>query len=302
MTELSSSQLQFRSAASVVMGSSLISLSPFFVEFSNLTAVANSFYRMGIGGLVLLCIAFFRKEKRLTGYSLLRCLLAAFVISLDLIVWNMSVLYIGSGLSTVLANLEIVFLVLIGTLFFGERLPPSFFKMTALMAVGVCCLIYPYFTEIRMENTLGIICGLTASFIYSIYFFLLKMIRASNPAITTTSMLASICLSGAAVLGCYMFFAPSETFAIPSLKSFGFLVGNGILSQVFGWVLITQGMQRISLSLSGILMITQPALTFIIDCLFLGRNTLWLQIAGCALLLGAVYRATREQNQKEASI
>jgi len=301
MTELSSNQSQFRSVASVVMGSSLISLSPFFVEFSNLGPVANSFYRMGIGGIALLCIAFFRKEKRLRGSSFFLCLLAALVISLDLITWNTSVLYIGSGLSTVLANLEIVFLVLIGTLFFGEKLSPSFFKMTVLMIIGVCCLIHPYFTEIRLENTLGIICGLTASFIYSIYLLLLKMIRTGNAGIATTSMLATICLSGAAILGGYMFFAPSETFAISSFKSFGFLLGNGLLSQVLGWILITHGIQRISLSLSGILMITQPALTFIIDCLFLGRNTLWLQIAGCAILLGAVYRASRTEKQKEAA-
>jgi drug/metabolite transporter (DMT)-like permease len=301
MTESSSNQTPFRSVISVVIGSSLISFSPFFVEFSGLSAVGNSFYRMGIGGIALFCIAFFRKEKRLRSSSFWLCLLAALVISLDLITWNRSVLYIGSGLSTVLANLEIVFLVLIGTLFFGEKLLPSFFKMTALMIIGVCCLIYPYFTEIRLENTLGIICGLTASFIYSIYFLLLKIIRASNPAIATTSMLATICLSGAAILGSYMFLAPSETFAIPSLRSFGFLLGNGLLSQVLGWILITQGMQRISLSLSGILMITQPALTFIIDCLFLGRNTLWLQIAGCALLLAAVYGTTRAQKQKEVT-
>ncbi len=115
MQELSYSK--FHAALCLSAGCTLISLSPFFVEFSGLDATANSFYRMAIGGIVLFAIALLRGEKLLKANLLLPCFIAASVIALDMVAWNKSVLYIGSGLATVLANLEIVFLVLIGVFF-----------------------------------------------------------------------------------------------------------------------------------------------------------------------------------------
>ncbi len=302
MEELSSNQGQRRlnGVGSVIFGSSLISLSPFLVEFSGLEAVANSFYRMGIGGLLLCAIALFRGEfwppKRLLGLYFL----AASTISLDLVIWNQSVLYIGSGLSTVLANLEIVFLVFIGTLFFRERLPSQFFLMLAFIVFGVCCLIYPYLFEYHANTLLGIVFGLAASFVYSLYLLILKTIRINYPDTSPISMLAMICLLGSLILGISILFIPTATFSIPHWTGFSYVLANGLLCQVIGWLLITRGLKQVSLSLSGLLMLVQPALTFIFDCLFFGRNTLWIQLVGCAILLAAVYGTTRTEKKEEA--
>ena len=294
MEELSSNPFRLSSMSCVVLGSSLISLSPFFVEFSHLDAVASSFYRLGIGGITLLLIALLRKEPFLKGSLLILCFLAAFVISLDLVAWHQSVLYIGAGLSTVLANLEMFFLILIGALFFRERLPSSFIKISAAIVLGICCLVHPYFFEFHTRNALGIVFGLGASLIYSIYLLLLKMIRTKDSGISSLPMLATICLSGALILGIFIAFTPSATFSIPDWRSFGYIFSNAMLCQVLGWLFITKGIKQVSLSLSGILMLAQPALTFLIDCLFLGRNTHWLQTSGCIILLAAVYRISRK--------
>ncbi|MDE3045636.1 MAG: DMT family transporter [Verrucomicrobiota bacterium] len=297
MAELSSNK-QWSSAGCIVLGSSLISASPFFVEFSGLGAAANSFYRMAIGGAVLFLIAILQQEKWPARKYFGLYLLAALTIALDLVVWNQSVLYIGAGLSTVLANLEIVFLVLIGTLFFREKLPPLFFKMCGLIAIGVCFLIHPYIFEMQFSNILGISFGLAASLIYSIYLILLKNLGTANRG-SETFTLALICLFGAAILALFIALTPGMTFSIPTTQGFFYVLSNGLLCQVLGWLLISKGLKGVSLSLSGLLMLAQPALTFIIDGFLMGRNTHWLQILGCVILLAAVYGSMRREKEEK---
>lgn len=293
-SDLLTSQSQWNSAGRVILGSALISFVPFLVEFSDLSAFANGFYRMAIGGLVLLLIALFRKENwpnlRMTGL----CFLAAVTIALDTVVWNQSVLYIGSGLATVLANLEVVFMVLIGTLFFAEKLQPLFFAICAVIMLGVYLLISPYFSEMHTYRGVGIALAIGASFVYSIYFFLLKLVANQNQEgkVSTISILAMICLFAALILALLIVCVPSATFAIPNSKSLYCVLLNGLLGQVVGWLLITNGLKNLSFSLSGLIMLTQPALTFLFDCLFLKRNTELLQIIGCVVLLAAVYSTT----------
>lgn len=287
-------QTQWGSAVQVVLGSALISFSPFFVEFSGIDAFANGFYRMMIGGIVFLLITLFRRNK-LPGINLIgTCLLAALAIGLDTALWNQSVLYIGAGLSTVLANLEVVFMVFLGIIFFKEKLHPLFIAILAIVGLGVFFLIHPFLFEEHVSSSLGISLAITASFVYSIYLLLLKMIGNKNgdDPVPTTSLLAVICLSAAFFLWVLMQFVPSSSLALKTPQSIICVVLNGLIGQVAGWLLITNGLKNVSLSLSGLLMLTQPALTFIFDCTFLGRNTQGLQLMGCAIFLIGVYITT----------
>jgi drug/metabolite transporter (DMT)-like permease len=279
---------QWRATAGILLGSVLVSFSPFFVEFSGLDAFANAFYRLAIGGSILFLIALFRKEALPNKQTLGLCLLAALTIALDLITYNQAILYIGSGLSSVLANLEIVFLVLIGTLFFKETLPPMFLWMSALIGLGVCFLVQPYWFDLQMKNALGIALGLGASLVYAIYLILVKWI-GSKTNVSTISMLATIFLFASGILALCIAFVPSATFAIHEPRGVLCVACNGIVGQVLGWLLISKGIKNVSLALSGLLMLTQPALTFILDGLFLGRNTASVQLLGCAILFAAVY-------------
>lgn len=282
----------------VVLGSVLISLGPFFLEYSQLAATTNTFYRLVIGAIAFLAFSYLRKEQ-IPGKAMLGlCLFSGFLLALDLVTWNTSVLFIGSGLSTVLANLEIVFLVLIGCIFYKERLPPLFLKMFALIVFGVCFLIYPYLLEIHFQNTLGIILALGASFIYAIYILALKILGKKYPGTSSTASLGVICLLGALILGVFMLLSQPGSFYIPNWRSFICIICNSVMSQVFGWWFLTNGMRQLSLSLSGLLLLIQPALTFLLDSAFLGRNTQWLQILGCIILLAAVYGAMLGEKKK----
>lgn len=284
-----------------MLGSVLISLGPFILEYSELDASTNTFYRLVIGAIAFLSFSYFRKEQIPGKAMLWLCLFSGFLLALDLVTWNKSVLFIGAGLSTVLANLEIIFLVLIGCVFYKEKLPSLFLKMFFLIMVGVCLLIYPFLLEIHLENTLGIILALGASFIYAIYFLSLKMLSNKYPGISSTASLGMVCLLGALVLGIYMLLYQPSSFSIPNGRSLACILCNSVMSQVFGWWLITSGIRHLNLSLSGLLMLIQPALTFLGDCVFLGRNTQWFQLLGCIVLLAAVYVTMLGEKKRELS-
>ncbi|PIS03434.1 MAG: hypothetical protein COT85_00180 [Chlamydiae bacterium CG10_big_fil_rev_8_21_14_0_10_42_34] len=287
-------------AGCVVAGSALTSLSPFFIEFSGIEAVASSFYRLGIGGAALFLFVLLSKKQLPKKKTVGLCFLASILISMDLVMWNQSILYVGPGLATVLGNLEIVFLVIIGAVFFRERLPLKFLIMCCLIAIGIYALITPYLIDFKVQNLVGIAVGISSSLVYSVYLLLIKTVGRENSEISILSILSVIFLFGASLLGSYILISPSLTFAIPTWQGVACVVSNGLTCQVFGWFLISKGLKDVKLSLSGLLMLTQPSLVFIFDCFFLGRNTEWIQIFGCILLLLAVYGASQKRSEEPA--
>ncbi|MFZ4772972.1 MAG: EamA family transporter, partial [Chlamydiia bacterium] len=201
---------------SMVFGSALISLGPFFVEYSDLSAATNSFYRMVIGAICFLLIAFFKGEKKAPSLVWQLCSLTGLLLAIDLIVWNQSVLWIGPGLSTVLANIEIVFLVAIGSIFYGEKLPKNYPLLGLGLAASILSLIYPYLGELHPSNVKGILFALGASFSYSLYLLVLKIIGNKSPETSSVTTLALTCLLGATLFGIGLFFLDRSSLIISS--------------------------------------------------------------------------------------
>jgi drug/metabolite transporter (DMT)-like permease len=214
---------------------------------------------------------------------------------LDLFLWNQSVLFVGAGLSTVLSNLEVVFLIIIGKIFFAEKVPNHFSMLFIFILLGVSCLLTPIYSKLDAANFFGSLLALSASLTYALYLFSIKYLAKRFPQHAPTTLLAVICLTGCLLLGGILCFGKKEMLTFPSLNSAVYVIINGVLSQILAWWLISKGIRDLSLSLSGFLLLLQPALTFTLDCLFLARNTHWLQLIGALCLLGSVYLASQNQ-------
>ena len=289
-----------RAILSVLLGSAFIGLGPFFVEFSHASAETNTFYRLLVGALFFISVSVIKKQLSITPKFVMIGALGGCLLVLDLFLWNQSVLLIGAGLSTVLSNLEIVFLVLIGKIYFSEKTPNRFFTLCIFMVFGVGFLLMPVIPQFDNLNILGSFLAIGASLSYALYLFSIKYMSERFPEQSSTSMLAVICLTGCILLGVIMSFHDLKSLTLSSIHSAIFILINSFLSQVIAWWLISRGLRSLSLSLSGFLLLLQPALTFFFDCLFLSRNTHWLQLIGLVFLLGSVYLASQYQSsQKE---
>jgi drug/metabolite transporter (DMT)-like permease len=280
----------------MVIGSFMIALGPFLVEFSSVSAETSTFYRLLIGALFFFFYSVWNRDFSFDLRFFIFGSLAGVLLVSDLFLWNQSVLYIGAGLSTILANLEIVFLVFIAKLFFDEKLPQKFLLLSGCIALGVCSLLLPILSDFSSKNGWGIFLALGASLSYSLYIFSIKYIGKKFPQQTATNILFIACLSGCLLLGIVICSRDLHMFSLQSWESASLVFLNTVLTQVIGWWCISKGIIHLKLSLSGLLLLLQPALTFFLDSLILKRNTHYLQLFGCLLLLFALYIVT--QNQK----
>ena len=66
----------------------------------------------------------------------------------------------------------------------------------------------------------------------------------------------------------------------------------GAVSQALGWWLISRGLRTVPASRAGLILVLQPALSFVWDVLLFGRPTDALDGIGVALTLLAIYLGT----------
>ena len=85
----------------LIAGAVMISFSAVFVKLVSVSPTASAFYRMLFGGVILLAIVLWRRERpRLTPTAAGVLCLASLFFALDLFMWHRSVLYVGPGIST----------------------------------------------------------------------------------------------------------------------------------------------------------------------------------------------------------
>lgn len=287
--------------ACLAIGTSLIAIGPFFVEFSGLAAIESSFYRVLIGGIAFLIIGLIRNEKLPNFRFAWLYMAAAIMIAIDLFLCNQSILYIGSGLATVLSNLEVIFLLMIGALFFKEKINRSFPITCLCICAGIYFLIQPNLSEMHKNLIVGVSCALFASFVFSLYLLILKSISNYTPNTSTATNLGVICFFATIIIGIVIAYTPQATFALPvSWSGIMCVVMYGLISQVAGWWLISEGLKQLNLSTSGVLFLLQPTITYLGDCIFLGRNTGTLQILGCFILLTMVYISIVNEEKRKS--
>jgi drug/metabolite transporter (DMT)-like permease len=81
-------------------------------------------------------------------------------------------------------------------------------------------------------------------------------------------------------------------FAIPDAQSWLALLGLAFFGQVLGWVLIARAMPQLPASLVGLLLLLQPALSFVLDVLLFARPTRAADWVGLALSLVGIFVAS----------
>jgi drug/metabolite transporter (DMT)-like permease len=83
--------------------------------------------------------------------------------------------------------------------------------------------------------------------------------------------------------------SPGLATILPNMQSSLAVGALGIFSQSFGWILITNALPHIRTSLSGLILLLQPALAFVWDVLFFQRQTRLLNWFGVVIVLVAIY-------------
>ena len=280
----------------LLLGGVIISFSAVFVKIVEVGPTAAGVYRNLFGGVALLPFVVMRRESMWRGARPFAwALLAGALFATDIFFWHRSILYIGPGLATILGNFQVFVLAVVGVVVFRETAGWRFVSSIPLAFLGLFLLVGVDWGSLDASARIGVGYGLATAACYAGYLLTLRYAQRSSPRLSAMSNLAQISLITAAILVGIAIVEGSDL-RIPDRKSWVVLISYGVLCQALGWVIISNALRRTDASRAGLLLLLQPALTFVWDVLFFGRPTAPVELLGAVIALFAIYLgATRRR-------
>jgi drug/metabolite transporter (DMT)-like permease len=279
-------------------GAALISLSPVWVKLVDVSATTSGFYRVFIGSIALAgYLAVTRKGTRLGAGVWRLLMLAGLFFALDLWFWHRSIIFIGPGLATLLANFQVFILMFAGVLFLGQKPAPAQWIAVPLALIGLAMIVGLDWQSLPADYRLGVIYGLLTAVAYSGYLLTMRFSRHDAANALPTREIAVVSAISAALLGLSAI-AEGQSLSIPSLADFAWLTAYGVLSHCLGYILIVSSLPQVSTTEAGIALLLQPTLSFVWDVLFFGRPVSTIELAGAVLALGAIYLGSRQRSKQ----
>jgi drug/metabolite transporter (DMT)-like permease len=176
----------------------------------------------------------------------------------------------------------------VGVLVYGERLRARFVFGLALALVGLWLLVGVDWASFTPQFRIGVYFGLLTGVAYAVFLLSLRQVQLQRKHLDATQMLCLNSLLCAIVLAVAVGVEGSG-FAIPDGQTWAALLGLGLFGQVIGWVLITRAMPQLPASLVGLLLLLQPALSFVLDVILFARPTSGLDWIGVAMSLLGIF-------------
>ena len=283
------------------LGAALISLSPVWVKLVSVSATTSGVYRTLFGGLALAAYLLLRRRRlRLPRVVWIMLLAASMFFALDLWLWHRSIDYIGPGLSTLLANFQVFFMMLAGIVLYRQAPKPIQVVAVPLALLGLGLIVGFDWSELPPDYRLGVLFGLLTAVAYAGYLLTMRAARADAVDSLPLREVAIMSLSVAAMLALSAFFE-GASLAIPTMADAGWLLAYGLLSHCLGMVLIASSLPNVSTTEAGLALLLQPSLSFIWDVLFFARAVSTTELAGAVIALIAIYlgaRPTSDQAQR----
>jgi len=277
----------------LVAGALVLGFSPVFVKVAAVGPAIAGFYRVLIGGIILLILSAIKREVLWNGWPSFRLVaLGGVLFALDLTLWHRSIDYVGPGLATILGNFQVFFLAIFGVLFIGEKFNWKFLLALPLAMLGIVMIVWGEWESLGADYKTGVFWGLGTAVLYACFVLTLRKSQSIEHPLSPMANITMISWITMLVMGLEGVWQ-GQSFAISNLSTASALVGYGILAQVLGWVWVTRGLKSTPVSLAGLILLLQPTLAFNWDILLFDRPTDALDFVGAALALGAIYLGTR---------
>ena len=284
--------------ARLVAGAVLISFSPVWVTLADVDPTASAFWRLALGGVLLLLWLALRGERiRVRAPVGVMLLLAGGCFALDLFFWHRSILIVGAGVSTLLANFQVFILAAAAFVLFGQRLGVQQLLAVPVALLGLAMIVGLEWQALPPQYRLGIVFGLLTAVSYAAYILALQAARLrGGGGGSPMGDVALASLAGAVALA-FLSLQTGETLRIGSARDAALLSCYALGSTVFGWVLISSSLAHVSAARVGLILLLQPTLSFFWDVLFFGRGFTGLELTGALIALVAIHMGARRDSR-----
>ena len=279
-------------------GAIIISFSPVLVRLVSVSPTTSGFYRLVLGGIVL-AVYLLATGRKLTfsRAAWIALIGSALFFALDLWFWHRSIIYVGPGLATLLANFQVFFMTAAGVILLRQR--PSGTQLIAipLAMLGLAMIIGLDWQDLQQDYRVGVIFGLLTAVCYAGYLLTMRQARAGSTYAVPSREIAVLSLIAASVLGVAAV-AEGESLAIPNISDAIWLACYGILVHAVGLMLIASSLAKVSTAEVGLALLLQPTLSFTWDILFFDRQLTVMEGFGAAIALAAIYLGSRQSSQQ----
>ncbi|HEX4008604.1 MAG TPA: DMT family transporter [Solirubrobacteraceae bacterium] len=278
-----------------LMGAGTIAFSSILVRLSHASPSTAAIFRCAYALPILGALAW-REDRRLgrRSWRERRAGLASGVFfAIDMMLWNHSIVDVGAGLATVLANIQVVLLPLVAWALLSERPGRQILLALPLSLAGVLLISGALeHGAYGHDPTRGTLFGIGAGVAYVGFLLLLRaggsdLRRPAGPLFDATAVSTVLCLAAGLVIG--------DARLIPAWPSAGWLLLLAVSSQVIGWLLITSSLPRLPAAITSVLLTVQPLGSVALAALILGESPSSWQLAGVALVLVALVTAGRSR-------
>lgn len=271
-----------------MLGATMLSFSPVFVKLTDTKPEVSAFYRVLFGASILfVCVLLQRRRISLANHLSPILIVTGFLFAIDLACWHASINIVGPGLSTLLANFQVIVLTLIGLIFLKEKFIGLRLISVPVALIGLS-LILGAGDSGDQKYLLGIIFGLLAAVFYALYIICLKRARVSSKyKAGVYEELTIVCFIASVALAIYML-AVGTSFVI-ARQDLPWLFLNGLVPQTIGWILIASSLPHLPTSRVAILLLLQPVLSYVWDIAIFNRIIFPQEVLGASLALIAIY-------------
>jgi drug/metabolite transporter (DMT)-like permease len=280
------------------IGAALISLSPVWVRLTDVSPSVSGFYRVFFGGAALVIFLLLtRKRLQFSKQAWWLLIIASVFFMLDLWFWHRSIFYIGPGLSTLMANFQVFFMMLAGMLFLRQMPTPMQMVAVPLALFGLSLIVGFDWSGLSKDYQLGIIFGVLTAVTYAGYLLFLRQARVGSQYRVPARELAVVSVLAMAMLAVSILIE-GESFAIPGYEDLGWLVAYGVLSHCIGWLFIASSLSEVSTVEAGLALLLQPTLSFVWDVLIFDRQMATAEFVGAGIALSAIYLGFRSPSKQ----
>jgi drug/metabolite transporter (DMT)-like permease len=229
----------------------------------------------------------------------LLALAAGVVFAVNLTAWHHSIAAVGAGLSTVIANVQVVLVGVLAWAVLGERPENRALAAVPVVFVGVILISGVVGAGAYGDDPLlGVVFGVLTAIAYATFLLLLRQgnsddRRPAGPLFDATLTGCIFSALGGLVVG--------DLDLWPGLESQAWLVTLALTSQVLGWLLISVSLPRLPAVITSILLMLQPVSTVFLGAVLLDEAPSAVQLSGVAVVLAGVAFATVKPRAREGA-
>ena len=266
-----------------------------FVRQSGLSPINTGFYRMLFSIPLLWPLAYGRLHTLTRGQVALLFLAGLFLAG-DVALWNTSFGYTTVANANLLTNLTPFTVIPVSYFLFHERLPRLFLPGAAVTLAGVVLLVGGKASPVP-ANYFGDFLALAAAFFYAGFLLIAYRLRDS----IESSVIMFVSAFGGLV-GLFVASLAVEGLQVPQgWNDIWPVLALTLCVQVVGHNLLTHCQGKLSVNLSSVICLTQPAIAAVYSWAVFSEQLSMLEILGIAVVIAGVYIVKRQYSAKSTA-